>query len=125
MLTEKHKERFKKVLTKQLDELSERSHILNNDMPKLDGSYADLFDWAAFNSQRDINLRIREQECDLINEIMDALEKLEDGTYGICEECQEDISEKRLWASPMTTLCMECKAKQEERQRVQTKHAMI
>ena len=50
---------------------------------------------------------------------MGALERLENDTYGICESCGEDISIKRLEARPVATLCIECKTRQEEEEKLQ------
>ncbi len=49
----------------------------------------------------------------MIRKIEHAFNKLQDGTFGICEECGEEISEKRLQARPVATLCIECKEKEE------------
>ena len=57
--------------------------------------------------------RIRDREAKLIKKIRQALERIENGTFGICESCAEEISVKRLKARPVTTQCIECKAKEE------------
>ncbi|MBW1973704.1 MAG: TraR/DksA C4-type zinc finger protein [Deltaproteobacteria bacterium] len=62
-------------------------------------------------------LRIKDRESKLINKIKDAIERIDNGTFGICEVCGEEISEKRLMARPMTTLCIKCKIKQEEEEK--------
>ena len=49
----------------------------------------------------------------LVAKIKEALERLENGTYGICESCEEDISEKRLEARPVATLCVEAQERRE------------
>ncbi len=61
-------------------------------------------------------LRIRERERVLIRKIEHALNKLEDGTFRICEECDEEISEGRLKARPVATLCINCKEQQENQE---------
>jgi DnaK suppressor protein len=58
-------------------------------------------------------LRIRDREAKLIKKIREALERIENDTYGICESCGEDISIKRLKARPVTTQCIDCKSKEE------------
>ena len=50
--------------------------------------------------------------------IKNALDRLDNGTFGICDECAEDISDKRLKARPVTTLCINCKKKQENQEKV-------
>jgi DnaK suppressor protein len=58
-------------------------------------------------------LRIRDREAKLIKKIREALERIENDTYGVCESCGEDISIKRLKARPVTTQCIDCKSKEE------------
>ena len=57
---------------------------------------------------------IRDRERRLIRKIQAAIQRLDEGTYGICEDCGEDISIPRLKARPVTKLCINCKARQEE-----------
>jgi DnaK suppressor protein len=64
------------------------------------------------------HLRIRDRERKLISKIKEALDRLDQGTFGICEECGEDISEERLKARPVTTLCINCKKRQENEERL-------
>jgi DnaK suppressor protein len=58
-------------------------------------------------------LRIRDRERKLIVKIRGALERIDSGTYGICDSCGSDISVKRLKARPVTTQCIDCKTKEE------------
>jgi DnaK suppressor protein len=51
--------------------------------------------------------------------------RIEDGTFGICEECGEDISEERLKARSVTTLCVDCKTKAEEEEKDKKKGALV
>jgi DnaK suppressor protein len=73
----------------------------------------DFTEEASIESDRNLISRIRERESKLIRKIEYALKRLEDGTFGICEECDEEISGQRLKARPVTTLCIKCKEKQE------------
>ncbi|PID58837.1 RNA polymerase-binding protein DksA [candidate division KSB3 bacterium] len=73
--------------------------------------YADI---ATLESERNFRMRIRGRERKLIKKIDQALERLEDGTFGLCERCGEEISLKRLSARPVTTYCINCKTKLEE-----------
>jgi DnaK suppressor protein len=81
-------------------------------------TFPDPTDRATLETDRNFMLRIRDRERKLISKIKEALERIEDGTYGLCEACGEPISEKRLLARPVTTLCIECKARQEKQERV-------
>jgi YteA family regulatory protein len=66
-----------------------------------------------FERSKDIGFRdLAQQQLKKIN---DALERMAEGKYGICEECGKEISEKRLEAMPETTLCCECRRKQDDR----------
>lgn len=76
-------------------------------------------DRAALESDRNATLRIRDRERKLINKIEEALQRIADGVYGVCEECGEPISVERLKARPVTTLCIQCKAEQEAEERKQ------
>ena len=77
-------------------------------------NFADPADRATAESDRAFTLRIRDRERRLIKKVKEALQRIDDGTYGICEECGEEISLSRLKARPVTRLCINCKAKQEE-----------
>ena len=76
-------------------------------------------DRAALESERNATLRIRDRERKLIAKIDAALQRIEDGIYGVCESCGERIGLERLRARPVTTLCIECKADQEAEERRQ------
>jgi DnaK suppressor protein len=76
-------------------------------------------DRAALESERNATLRIRDRERKLIGKIDEALQRIEDGTYGKCKECGERIGRERLRARPVTTLCIDCKEDQEAGERRQ------
>ena len=81
--------------------------IVNDNMP-------DPIDRASFESDRSTLLRIRDRESYLIRKIKRALDRLEDGTFGICELCGKEISMERLKVRPVTLHCIKCKIKMEE-----------
>jgi len=83
-----------------------------------DENMPDPNDRATLESDRNFTLRIRDRERKLIGKIKEALERIETGSYGICEVCGEDISEARLIARPVTTYCIECKKRQEMEEKV-------
>jgi DnaK suppressor protein len=116
----RNKEYFKRLLNNQLQELLEkRSSSSVRKMVEIAGQAPDFVDQATIESDLDINIHMRERDGKLIVKIKEALERIEDGTYGICEECGEEISLQRLKARPVTTVCIDCKKRQEagERQR--------
>jgi DnaK suppressor protein len=111
MLSKKKKEHFKELLTRRLNELLSEAN-------KTVSGMTDHTDRATMESDRNFTLRIRDRERKLIGKIMDALDKIEEGTFGICEECGGEISAKRLEARPVTSLCIECKKRQENEEKV-------
>lgn len=80
--------------------------------------YADVADRATSESERSLELRARDRQRKLIAKIDDALERIEGGTYGYCEETGEHISLKRLDARPIATLSIEAQERHERRERV-------
>ena len=80
--------------------------------------YADPADRAAAESDRSFDLLLRTRERKLVHKIHEAIGRIEEGTYGICEGCGEDIGVPRLKARPVTTLCIKCKALQETEEKV-------
>ncbi|UCG38469.1 MAG: RNA polymerase-binding protein DksA [bacterium] len=81
--------------------------------------FADPTDRASMETDRNFLLRIRDRERRLITKIDRALERIEDGTFGLCDDCGEEIDFKRLEARPVATLCIECKTLQEEEEKIQ------
>jgi DnaK suppressor protein len=118
MLKKKQLENFKKLLNETLEDLLNEASRTVSGMSNPNENMPDPSDRATLESDRNFTLRIRDRERKLIGKIKDALERIEDGSYGICESCSEEISEKRLKARPVTTLCIECKKKQEDEERV-------
>ena len=78
-------------------------------------------DQASAESDRSFILRLRGREQRYIRKIDEAVERIEKGTYGICESCGEPIGVKRLEARPVTTLCIECKTRQEEEENCESR----
>jgi len=108
-----NKEYFKNLLTEKLNSLSVEVKGSNNGMTELSEKTPDLNDMATAESDTSLTLSMRERESQIVAEIDEALERIEKGIYGICEECEEEISEGRLKAAPETTLCIDCKKEQE------------
>jgi DnaK suppressor protein len=125
MLSEKNKKYFKKWLTQRLNESLGKAHDTLADISDLRDKLPDEIDQASLCSDIGFTLRIRDREAKLIGKITGALESLEDGTFGICEECGEEIPLKRLMARPVTTLCIECKEAQELEERARAENARV
>jgi DnaK suppressor protein len=104
---------FKELLTVRLEELLSQADTTVVGMTDPKENFPDPTDRASLESDRNFMLRIRDRESKLIRKIKKALERIENGTFGICESCGEEISIKRLKARPVTTQCIDCKTKEE------------
>jgi len=104
---------FKKYLEGRLEELLSQADDTVSGMTTPKENFPDPTDRAALEADRNFMLRIRDRESKLIKKIKEALERIDNGTYGICDSCGEDISIKRLKARPVTTQCIDCKSKEE------------
>lgn len=80
--------------------------------------HADIADRATSETDRALELRARDRQRKLISKIDEALERIEEGTYGFCEETGEPISLRRLDARPIATLSVEAQERHEKRERV-------
>lgn len=108
---------FKELLLKRLDELYEEAEKTVAGMTDTEETFPDPTDRATLESDRNFMLRIRDRERKLILKIREALQRIEDGNFGICEVCGDDIGIDRLKARPVTTQCIDCKRKQEAAER--------
>jgi DnaK suppressor protein len=106
-------EDLRQLLEDQMTELVHKAKEAVNVLSKEGDSTADPLDRATMDSGRDNSLRIRERESRLIQKILAALEKMDEGVYGICEACGDDIPISRLRARPVTAYCIHCKTKME------------
>lgn len=109
---------FKHVLEDQLAELLADLQYSGKDRSDAVEFAPDFLDQAASDRDRGMIERIRSRESRLIMKIEDALARIEDGTYGICERCGEEIGMARLKARPVAIYCIECKTALEKLERV-------
>ena len=109
---------FKEVLIRQLNELRAVGSRTIIDLMDYDTHATDPVDIAQLDTDRNYTLRIRSRESRLITKIKDSLEDIEQGTYGICVMCGEEISIARLHARPVARQCIACKRKMEDTERV-------
>jgi len=116
-MNEKQREFFRDLLQNRLQDLLKNADGTVSNMTDLKESFPDPTDRASLESDRNFMLRIRDRERKLIGKIKEALDRIEDGTYGVCERCGGEISVKRLEARPVTTCCIECKKKEEASER--------
>lgn len=108
------KERLEEILDELLVQAGDTASILRDSQ----GNIADPNDRASIDEGFTNRLRIRGRESSLIRKIKSSLEDIENGDYGICEDCGKDISIARLNARPVASRCIRCKIKQETRERV-------
>lgn len=117
-MNQKDLKRFKKMLEDSKASLlesakrtlMEESNFDTDDLP-------DEIDLASSEYAQSMVFRLRDREKFLLMKIDRALKRVDEGTFGICERCEEDISIKRLEARPVTTLCIRCKEEQEKREK--------
>jgi DnaK suppressor protein len=107
-------EYFENLLRTQLRDLLAHGEHTIMGIRSQEQSMSDPLDRAAYDEDQSRLFRIRDRESRLIKKIKNALEAIEDGTYGICESCSEEISFQRLQARPVTTKCITCKMREEE-----------
>lgn len=114
-------EKFRLQLTEKRDEILNEAGKTLSEMTDQNTNIPDPNDRASVESDRSFELRIRGRERKLLSKIEAALERVDEGEYGICDDCGEDIGIKRLEARPVTTLCIDCKTLQEQREKSQGK----
>lgn len=107
-------ETYRALLTQKINELLSEAGKTVSEMTNGKENYPDPNDRASLESDRNFELRIRDRERKLIMKMQEAIKRIDDGVFGICEVCGGPISEKRLMARPVTTQCIECKTKQEK-----------
>jgi DnaK suppressor protein len=111
-------ETYKALLTQKINELLSEAGKTVTEMTNGKENYPDPNDRASLESDRNFELRIRDRERKLIMKMQEAIKRIDDGVFGICEVCGGPISEKRLMARPVTTLCIDCKTKQEKMEKL-------
>ncbi len=104
---------FNEALQNQLEELTAKAGGTVVASIIFDGHVSDLLDRATIDTDLSTIMRIRDRESKLMKKIKESLDKIEDGTYGICEMCEEEISVARLKARPVAKYCIKCKTKLE------------
>ncbi len=83
----------------------------------LSGYSLHIADMATDNFDREFNLDLASSEQQLLNQIDEALRKIDEGQYGVCETCSKPIAQKRLLAVPYTRLCIKCQSEEEKKSR--------
>ena len=118
MLNDKKKKHYRELLIERLNRLLTEANSTVRGITKLKHESPDLLDQASLEAHRNFTLRKKQREGKLIREIEYALRRVDEGTFGLCDLCGDDIPEKRLEVYPMTTLCIQCQSEQETKERV-------
>jgi DnaK suppressor protein len=117
-MNEVQREYFRAKLTRWRDDILRESRETLQHLQTENENHPDLADRASSETDRAIELRARDRQRKLIAKIDAALSRIEEGTYGFCEETGEPISIRRLEARPIATLSIEAQERHERRERV-------
>lgn len=107
-------QRFRKLLEEKRDDIIKKAkETLEEDMTLDTNDLPDEMDLASSEYLQSFTFRLRGREKSFLDKINKALERIDNNSFGVCEECGDEISVKRLEARPETTLCIRCKEDQE------------
>ena len=117
-MNKKDLKKFKELLEERRREILDQAEATKEKGMNFDpDDLPDEVDLAASEADQSMNLRLRDRERVLLRKVDKALQKIEEGEYGICESCGEEIGVKRLTARTVTDLCIKCKEEQERVER--------
>ncbi len=125
-MNKKDSKLFRELLLKKKEELVKGiEHIAKDALKKsqkdasgdLSGYSLHMADMATDNYDREFSLSLATNEQKILNRITEALEKIEDNTFGLCEVCGKKITKVRLKAVPYAELCVSCQEKQEKKKK--------
>jgi len=105
-------DRYKRLLLAKLDESSAPRGEANAPVPGAGGGHGDLIDQANSDAEAELQVRVHQSDAHLLRAIEEALARIRQGTFGVCQACKQLISRARLEAVPWTRLCRECKERQ-------------
>ncbi|MDX2233647.1 MAG: RNA polymerase-binding protein DksA [Hyphomonadaceae bacterium] len=117
-MNERQQDYFRRKLIAWKEEILEESRSTIANLQEDTAALADLADRATSESDRALELRTRDRQRKLIAKIDEAIRRIDDGSYGYCEETGEPISLSRLEARPIATLSLEAQERHERRERV-------
>ena len=117
-MNERQREYFRNKLLAWKDEIIKESKITLQTLQEENVNHPDLADRASSETDRAIELRSRDRQRKLISKIDAALKRIDDGTYGYCEETGDPIGIARLDARPIATLSLEAQEMHERREKV-------
>lgn len=117
-MNDRQKDYFRQKLVQWKDDILREARETLESLQQENINHPDLADRASSETDRAIELRARDRQRKLISKIDSALRRIDDGTYGYCEETGEPISLKRLDARPIATLSIEAQERHERREKV-------
>ena len=109
---------FKELLLQQRSEILNKADAFKTESKIESTGQGDEGDLAVSELSLSITLRLQERQTQLLQKIDRALGKIEEGSFGLCEQCEEPLNINRLKARPVATLCIACKEEQENKERV-------
>ena len=113
-MTKSQLKKFRDLLeSKRREIIKKAQQTLDQDMSLDANDLPDEMDLASSEYLQSFTFRLRGREKVFLDKIQKAIEKIENGSFGVCDDCGEKISVKRLEARPETTLCIRCKEDQE------------
>lgn len=110
-------EMFRKILKDRLAALEAAFHSRLGELVDQRDALADTTDIASEESDRDMTLRMQDHERKVVDEIRAALKRIQEGEYGVCEACGDEVGERRLMARPTARHCIDCMTEIEATQR--------
>jgi DnaK suppressor protein len=118
MMKAKDLQFFKELLLQQRSEILNKADSFHTDSIIESAGSGDEGDLAVSELNLSMSLRLQERQTQLLQKIDHALAKIDEGSFGLCEQCEEPLNINRLKARPVATLCIACKEEQESKERV-------
>ncbi len=110
-------EEMRQTLESRRAEIVNHSHLTRTNLQNRDNSPGDSIDESTEEQGTSTELKLKDRERDLLNQVNNALERIDDGDYGYCDNCDEPIGVARLRARPVAIFCIECQEEREQRER--------
>ena len=110
--------KFKTLFETQKHNLLYSGSVVNEQFMLKKDDMLDEVDMTSTELETSMRLRLRNREALFLRKIDEALRRISDGTYGKCQDCEEEIELRRLEARPTATHCVQCKEEQERREHV-------
>lgn len=106
---------LKTMLEERRQEIQEKLRSIREDLPVYQAEVRDAEEQSVTDFAQEMDFAVMEMKADTLNRIDEALQRLEDGSYGTCAECDAEITEARLKAVPFAVLCRRCQEIEETR----------